>query len=167
MASYAHRTCGGCRCDDASITPSIVIHSHLLDGIVTSVCDLPPFLPASDPRLPNARLGMVLLLHHLESKSFTYRDTQLSRFDDLAAHPLYFTVQFRANGSHTKRAAVKWDSPRFTSIFLASGLSSSQAESRPTHLRLTQAVRFFYSLAGCIIVNYSENQIKATLEEYL
>ena len=27
-------------------------------------------------------------------------------------------------------------------------------------------VRFF-SLAGCIAVNYSENQIKATLEEYL
>jgi hypothetical protein len=89
--------------DDASITPSFVIHSHLLDGIVASVCDLPPFLPASDPRLPNARLGMVLLLHHLESKTFTYRDTQLSRYDDLAAHPLYFTVQFRANGSHTPR----------------------------------------------------------------
>jgi hypothetical protein len=30
---------------------------------------------------------MVLLLHHLESKSFTYRDTQLSRFKDLAALP--------------------------------------------------------------------------------
>jgi len=64
---------------DASVTPSIVIHSHLLDGIATSVCGLPPFLPASDPRLPNARLGMVLSLHHLEDKVFTYRDTQLSR----------------------------------------------------------------------------------------
>ena len=104
--------------DDASITPSIVIHSHLLDGIVTSVCDLPPFLPASDPRLPNARLGMVLLLHHLESKTFTYRDTQLSRFDDLAAHPLYFTVQFRANGSHTKRAPDAGDSGAIPSLFL-------------------------------------------------
>ena len=91
--------------DDASITPSFVIHSHLLDGIVASVCDLPPFLPASDPRLPKARLGMVLLLHHLESKSFTYRDTQLSRFNDLAAHPSHLTVQFRANGSHTSFAA--------------------------------------------------------------
>ena len=87
LASSAHSTCGLCRCDDASITPSFVIHSHLLDGIATSVCSLPPFLPASDPRLPNARLGMVLLLHHLESKSFTYRDTQLSRYNDLAAHP--------------------------------------------------------------------------------
>ena len=37
----------------------------------------------ADPRLPNARLGMVLLLHHLESKTFTYRDTQLSRFKTL------------------------------------------------------------------------------------
>ena len=73
--------------DDASITPSFVIHSHLLDGIATSVCGLPPFLPASDPCLPNTRLGKVLLLHHLESKSFTYRDTQLSRYNDLAAHP--------------------------------------------------------------------------------
>ena len=87
LASCAHSTCGLCRCDDASITPSFVIHSHLLDGIAASVCSLPPFLPASDPRLPDARLGMVLLLHHLESKSFTYRDTQLSRFKDLAAHP--------------------------------------------------------------------------------
>ncbi len=37
LASCAHRTCGRCRCDDASITPSFVIHSHLLDGIVASV----------------------------------------------------------------------------------------------------------------------------------
>jgi hypothetical protein len=36
--------------------------------------------------------------------------------------------------------ADKWDSPRFTSIFLASGLYCSQAESCPTHLRLTQTV---------------------------
>jgi len=135
--------------DDASITPSIVIHSHLLDGIVTSVCDLPPFLPASDPRLPNARLGMVLLLHHLESKTFTYRDTQLSRFDDLAAHPLYFTVQFRANGSHTKRAprhcfAMRGERPDpltgtgpATSAGQAGGTSTgSVQESAP----LTQAV---------------------------
>ncbi len=31
-------------------------------------------------------------------------------------------------------AADKWDSPRFTNIFLASGSYSSQAEFRPTHL---------------------------------
>jgi hypothetical protein len=41
----------------------------------------------------------------------------------------------------TKCAADKWDSPRFPGIFLASGLYSSQAESRPIHLRLTQIVR--------------------------
>ena len=35
--------------DDASVAPSFVIHSHLLDGIAASVCRLPPFLPASDP----------------------------------------------------------------------------------------------------------------------
>ena len=87
LASCAHSTCGLCRCDDASIAPSFVIHSHLLDGIATSVCSLPPFLPASDLCLPNARLGKVLLLHHLESKTFTYRDTQLSKYIDLAAHP--------------------------------------------------------------------------------
>jgi hypothetical protein len=46
---------------------------------IASVCDLPPFLPASDLRLPNARLGKVLLLHHLERKTFTYKDTQLPR----------------------------------------------------------------------------------------
>ncbi len=40
----------------------------------------------------------------------------------------------------TQRAADKWDSARFTGIFLASGLYCSQAESRPAHLRLTQAV---------------------------
>ena len=77
-----------------------VIHSHLLDGIAASVCSLPPFLPASDPRLPDARLGMVLLLHHLESKNFIYRDTQLSRFMTLPLIP-HLCRWFRANGSHT------------------------------------------------------------------
>jgi hypothetical protein len=39
------------------------------------------------------------------------------------------------------KRAVDWrDSAAFTSIFLASGLYCSQAESRPTHLRLTQTV---------------------------
>ena len=110
--AHLHRACAQrkCRCDDASTTPSlIVIHSHLLDGIAASLCSLPPSLPASDPRLPNARLGRVLSLHHLEGKTFTYRDTQLSRYNDLAAHPLYLAIQFRANGSHTKHAQMKWE----------------------------------------------------------
>ncbi len=56
--------------DDASTIPSlIVIHSHLLDGITTSASSLPPFLPSSDPRLPDARQGKVLSLHHLEGRS--------------------------------------------------------------------------------------------------
>jgi hypothetical protein len=38
------------------------------------------------------------------------------------------------------RAADKWDSARFLSLFLASGLYCSQAESRPAHLRLTLVV---------------------------
>ena len=65
---------------------------------------LSPFLPASDPRIPDARQGKVLSLHHLEDWSFTSMNTQLSRFNDLAAHPLYLAIQFRANGSHTQRA---------------------------------------------------------------
>jgi hypothetical protein len=91
--------------DDASTTPSlIVIRSHLLDGITALARCLPPFLPAADPRLPDARQGKVLSLHHLEGKDFTYMNTQLSRFSDLAAHPLYLAIQFRANGSHTQGA---------------------------------------------------------------
>ena len=44
--------------DDASSIPSlIVIHSHLLDGITASASSLPPFLPASDPRLYDALQG--------------------------------------------------------------------------------------------------------------
>ena len=41
----------------------------------------------------------------------------------------------------TKRALDRRDSSPFLSIFLASGLYYSQAESCPAHLRLTQAVR--------------------------
>jgi len=40
----------------------------------------------------------------------------------------------------TKRAPDKWDSARFTSIFLASSLYCSQAFSQPAHLRVTQTV---------------------------
>jgi hypothetical protein len=36
----------------------------------------------------------------------------------------------------TQRAPGKWDSARFTSLFLASGFYYSQAESRPAHLRV-------------------------------
>jgi len=40
----------------------------------------------------------------------------------------------------TKRAPDKWDSARFSSIFLASSFSCSQTESTPAHLRVTQTV---------------------------
>ena len=40
----------------------------------------------------------------------------------------------------TKRAPDKWESARFRSIFLALSFSSSQAESTPAHLRVTQTV---------------------------
>jgi hypothetical protein len=84
---------------DASTTPSlIVIHSHLLDGITALAHRLPPFLPAADPRLPDARQGKVLSLHHLEGKDFTYMNTQLSRYNDLAAHPRAFKTCFERTG---------------------------------------------------------------------
>jgi hypothetical protein len=50
----------------------------------------------------------------------------------------------------TQRAPDKWESARFTSLFLTSGLYCSQAESRPAHLRVTQtgwalkSVQYFY-----------------------
>ena len=40
----------------------------------------------------------------------------------------------------TKRALGAGDSAAFSSIFLASGFSCSQAESTPAHQRLTQTV---------------------------
>ena len=40
----------------------------------------------------------------------------------------------------TQRAPDKWDSARFTSLLLTSGLYYSQAESTPAHLRVTQTV---------------------------
>jgi hypothetical protein len=40
----------------------------------------------------------------------------------------------------TQRAADKWDFARFLAVFNTSAESCSQAESTPTHLRLTQAV---------------------------
>ena len=43
----------------------------------------------------------------------------------------------------TQRAADKWDSARFSSLFLALSFSGSPAESQPAHLRLTPAVRQF------------------------
>jgi hypothetical protein len=41
----------------------------------------------------------------------------------------------------TKRAPDVWDSARFTSIFLASSFSCSQALSTPAHTQVTQTVR--------------------------
>ncbi|HHT9146632.1 MAG TPA: hypothetical protein ACFYD4_13325, partial [Candidatus Wunengus sp. YC61] len=41
----------------------------------------------------------------------------------------------------TKRALDRWDSSPFSSIFLASSLYCSQAESTPAHLPVTQTVR--------------------------
>ena len=40
----------------------------------------------------------------------------------------------------TKRAPDVWESARFRSIFLASSLSCSQAESTPAHTQVTQTV---------------------------
>jgi len=40
----------------------------------------------------------------------------------------------------TKRAPDKWDSARFSSIFLAWSFFCSQAFSQPAHLRVTQTV---------------------------
>jgi len=81
----------------------IIIHRDLLDGITASASSLPPFLPASDLRLPDARQGQVLSLHHLKGKVFTYMNTQLSKYHDLVAHPPTLR-RFRANGSHTQVA---------------------------------------------------------------
>ena len=106
----------------------IVIHSHLLDGITASAGSLPPFLPASDPRLPDVRQGKVLSLHHLKDKSFTYMDTQLSKYYDLAAHPPTLG-RFRANGSHTQVVAdpAAPDAKRRASEYFS--LSQSKLES--------------------------------------
>ena len=41
----------------------------------------------------------------------------------------------------TKRAPDVWDSAAFSSIFLASAFSCSQAESTPAHTQVTQTVR--------------------------
>jgi len=43
----------------------------------------------------------------------------------------------------TKRAPDKWDSARFSSIFLALSFFCSQAFSQPAHLRVTQTVGQF------------------------
>jgi hypothetical protein len=40
----------------------------------------------------------------------------------------------------TQRAPDVWESARFSSIFLASSFSCSQAESTPTHTQVTQTV---------------------------
>src|SRR3990170_4756742 len=56
--------------------------------------------------------------------------------------------EMESNGSATPKSrrhpltlpADKWESARFTGVFLALGLYCPQAESRPAHLRLTQTV---------------------------
>jgi hypothetical protein len=44
----------------------------------------------------------------------------------------------------TQRAADKWESARFTGIFLASGLYCPQAESSPAHPQVTQTVGWHF-----------------------
>ena len=53
-----------------------------------------------------------------------------------------FKLVCKAQGKKrlTKRAPDKWESARFTSIFLASSFSCSQAESTPAHTQVTQTV---------------------------
>ena len=46
----------------------------------------------------------------------------------------------KAKSVPTKRAPDVWDSAAFSSIFLASAFSCSQAESTPAHTQVTQAV---------------------------
>ena len=107
----------------------IVIHSQLLDGITASACSLPPFLPASDPRLPDARQGKVLSLHHLEDKVFTYMNTQLSKYNDLAAHPPIF-IGFERTG-RTPPLQGTWLSPRgYAGQFVCSRLGFRMAWGR-------------------------------------
>jgi len=49
-------------------------------------------------------------------------------------------VSLKVKSVPTKRAPDVWDSAAFSSIFLASGFSCSQAESTPAHTQVTQAV---------------------------
>ena len=49
-------------------------------------------------------------------------------------------VVFQNKNGLTKRAPDVWDSAAFSSIFLASGFSCSQAESTPAHTQVTQTV---------------------------
>ncbi len=52
----------------------------------------------------------------------------------------FFTEITLVNRRPTKRAPDVWDSAAFSSIFLASGFSCSQAESTPAHTQVTQTV---------------------------
>jgi hypothetical protein len=55
---------------------------------------------------------------------------------------VFFQQRFWSAGSClTKRAPDVWDSAAFSSIFLASSFSCSQAESTPAHTQVTQTVR--------------------------
>ena len=71
--------------------------------------------------------------------------------------------EMESNGSATPKSRRhpltlppdKWESARFSSLFLASSFFRSQAESKPAHLRVTLAVRQHASLFGgsvCVII---------------
>jgi len=52
-------------------------------------------------------------------------------------------MSLKVKNCPTKRAPDVWDSAAFSSIFLASGFSCSQAESTPAHTQVTQTVGQF------------------------
>ncbi len=58
----------------------------------------------------------------------------------------------------TKRAPDVWDSAAFSSIFLASSFSCSQAESTPAHTQVTQTVG--RSLQGAKVMKYLERMLQ-------
>jgi hypothetical protein len=58
----------------------------------------------------------------------------------MSAWLLTAIVLFKQKVCLTMRAPDKWDSARFSSLFLASGFFRFQTESTPAHLRVTQTV---------------------------
>ena len=71
----------------------------------------------------------------------------ISVTSDIALRKLRFWARFyKVKVRLTKRAPDVWESARFTSIFLASSFSCSQAESTPAHTRVTQTVGRLISL---------------------
>ena len=69
------------------------------------------------------------------------RDGRASETRDVSRSALRLHQSiFKTQGGLTKRAVDLWDSAAFSSIFLASGFSCSQAFSQPAHKPLTQTV---------------------------